>query len=212
MRNALILAVGLISIIGLILFFSIKGKPGQNIAKPSPAPKNLSGTAPGQKQPNGNSQVQASQFPFPVLEKSKIKGKQIRISTAKGDIVFTLLEEAPFSGSNFIYLAGKGFYNGLKFHKRTATTIEGGDPNGNGTGGPGYTYPDEPLIANYERGAVAMSNAGPNTNGSQFFIMLSDDPNHARNYDIFGYVTQGMDIVDQIQPGDVMTKVTIESF
>ncbi len=211
MRNLAIIIVGLISIFGLILFFSLKSKPGQNILNPSPTPKNLSGTtSTTQKQSQTGNQQPQSEFPFPVLEKSQIKGKQVRISTAKGDIVFTLLEEAPFSGSNFIYLTEKGFYNGLTFHKRTETTIEGGDPKGNGTGGPGYTYMDEPLIANYERGVVAMSNAGPNTNGSQFFIMTANVPNHARTYDIFGYVTEGMDVVDQLQPGDVMNRVTIE--
>ncbi|HCS79262.1 TPA: hypothetical protein DIV55_06015 [Patescibacteria group bacterium] len=209
MRNLAILIVGLIFILGLIIFFSLKSNPRQNIFNPSPTPKNLSGTNPANQNQTGSQQSE-SEFPFPVLEKSQIKGKQVRISTQKGDIVFTLLEEAPFSGSNFIYLTEKGFYNGLTFHKRTETTIEGGDPNGNGTGGPGYTYRDEPVIANYERGVVAMSNAGPNTNGSQFFIMLTNVPDHARTYDIFGYVTEGMDVVDQIQPGDRMTKVTIE--
>ncbi len=209
MRNLAILIFGLIFIVGLILFFTLKSKPGQNILKPSPAPKNLSGT--GQKgQVSPNSQNPQSQFPFPVLEKSQIKGKKARISTGKGDIVITFLEEAPFSSSNFIYLTEKGFYNGLKFHKKTQTTLEGGDPKGDGTGGPGYTYPDEPIIADYVRGAVAMSNAGPNTNGSQFFIMTADDPNHARNYDIFAYVSEGMDVVDNLQQGDVITKVTIE--
>lgn len=212
MRNAFILAIGLLFIIGLIAFFSFKQGVNHFIPKPSPTPKDLRGTSPNpvESAPN-TSGTQETKFPFPVLEKSQIKGKEARISTNKGDIFFAFLEEAPISSSNFIYLAQKGFYNGLKFHKRIDdSVIEGGDPNGNGTGGPGYTYMDEPIIATYSRGAVAMSSAGPNTNGSQFFILLADQPNHSKTNDIFGYIVQGMEVADQIQPGDIMNKVTIE--
>jgi cyclophilin family peptidyl-prolyl cis-trans isomerase len=138
--------------------------------------------------------------------------KQIRITTAKGDIVIKLFPEtAPKTVSNFISLAEKGFYNGLTFHRREeGFVIQGGDPNGNGTGGPGYTFEDELTDdKTYDRGIVAMANRGPNTNGSQFFIML-DDVNLPKLYSIFGEVTEGMDIVDQIVIGDAMTTVVIE--
>lgn len=213
MRNAIILGSGIVFIVALVIFFTLKGNSGRNILNPSPTPANLLGTSPssGQKQSGSRPQTSEQSIPFPVLEKSAIQGKHVRISTNKGDVVFQFLEEAPISSSNFIYLTEKGFYNGLTFHKRTGnSSIEGGDPKGNGSGGPGYTFMDEPLIANYERGVIAMSNAGPNTNGSQFFIQLVDDPNHKRTYDIFGFVTEGMNVADQIQPGDVMNKVTIE--
>ena len=86
---------------------------------------------------------------------------------------------------------------------------KGGDPSGNGTGGPGYQFPDEPVSRNYTRGIVAMANAGPNTNGSQFFIMLADTP-LPKQYTIFGNVVSGMEVVDQIKIGDIITEVTVE--
>ncbi len=139
--------------------------------------------------------------------------KHVRIETEKGDIVIELFEEtAPLAAGNFEKLVNDGFYDGLTFHRREeGFVIQGGDPNGNGTGGPGYTFEDE--LADdytYERGIVAMANRGPNTNGSQFFIMLDDVPQLPKLYTIFGRVTEGMDVVDQIQIGDAMTKVTIE--
>ena len=150
---------------------------------------------------------------FPgTLPEAQIQQKQIRLSTSKGEIVFELFEgTAPQTVSNFVYLTQGGFYNGLTFHRREeGFVIQGGDPNGNGTGGPGYKFSDELNDSyTYERGIVAMANSGPNTNGSQFFIMLDDTP-LPKAYSIFGRVTQGMDVVDAIAVGDVMTQVTVE--
>ena len=150
---------------------------------------------------------------FPgILPAEIIEKKQVRITTEKGDIVFALYADtAPKTVSNFVYLASGGYFNGLTFHRREeGFVIQGGDPNGNGTGGPGYKFEDElDDDRTYVRGTVAMANAGPNTNGSQFFIMLGDVPlPHA--YSIFGEVTVGMDVVDAIKKGDVMTTVTVE--
>lgn len=164
--------------------------------------------------PSSSSLTQTSMWTFPgVLDAEKISHKHIRLTTNRGDIVFELYDDtAPKTVSNFVYLAEGGYYNGLTFHRREeGFVIQGGDPNGNGTGGPGYTFPDE-LNDNhtYVRGTVAMANAGPNTNGSQFFIMLADVPlPHA--YSIFGQVISGMEVVDAIQKGDVMTAVTVEN-
>jgi len=98
----------------------------------------------------------------------------------------------------------------LTFHRREkGFVIQGGDPNGNGTGGPGYKFVDEPVTREYDRGIVAMANAGPNTNGSQFFIMLANNP-LPKQYTIFGKVISGLDVVDKIKVGDVMELVTIE--
>ncbi len=150
---------------------------------------------------------------FPgTLPEAQIQQKQIRLSTSKGEIVFELFDgTAPKTVSNFVYLTQGGFYNGLTFHRREeGFVIQGGDPNGNGTGGPGYKFSDELNDSyTYERGIVAMANSGPNTNGSQFFIMLDDTP-LPKAYSIFGRVTQGMDVVDTIAVGDVMTQVTVE--
>lgn len=130
---------------------------------------------------------------------------QITISTTLGDIVFETYDgDAPKAVSNFITLASKGFYDDVIFHRVIkGFMIQGGDPTGTGTGGPGYTFEDE-LDPNtesaklgYVRGTVAMANAGPDTNGSQFFIMHQDYP-LPHNYTIFGHVVKGQDVVDKI--------------
>jgi cyclophilin family peptidyl-prolyl cis-trans isomerase len=152
-------------------------------------------------------------YTFPgALPAEQIENKQIRITTAKGDVVFELYPDtAPLAVSNFVYLSGEGYYDGLIFHRREeGFVIQGGDPLGNGRGGPGYRFEDELSDAYaYDRGIVAMANAGPNTNGSQFFIMLADYP-LPKNYTIFGRVLEGMDVVDEIKVGDEMIKVTVE--
>lgn len=149
---------------------------------------------------------------FPgVLPAEERLGKQIRMQTSKGEIVFTLFaEEAPIATSNFVWLTNHKFYDGLSFHRyEPGFVIQGGDPNGTGTGGPGWKFRDEPITRDYLDGTVAMANAGPNTNGSQFFIMLKDTP-LPKNYTIFGKVTVGLDVVHALRAGDTMTKVTVE--
>lgn len=129
----------------------------------------------------------------------------ISIKTNLGEIQFaTYDEDAPKTAGNFITLANKGFYNGIIFHRVIKDfMIQGGDPTGTGTGGPGYKFEDElnPATASYKegykKGVVAMANAGPNTNGSQFFIMLADYP-LPNNYTIFGKVVKGQEVVDAI--------------
>lgn len=151
----------------------------------------------------------------------------ITIQTTKGTIVFETFDaDAPNTVKNFVTLAEKGFYNGVIFHRVIkGFMIQGGDPTGTGRGGPGYTFADElnpatpSYQAGYVRGTVAMANAGPNTNGSQFFIMHADTP-LPHSYSIFGRVVSGMDVVDAIAntPVDeadkpiiniVMEKVTV---
>ena len=122
-----------------------------------------------------------------------------------------LSSDTPLTSSNFIFLAQEKFYDGLTFHrKEEGFVLQGGDPAGNGTGGPGYAFADEPVLGNYDRGVVAMADAGPNTIGSQFFIMLADHPELPKNYTIFGKVREGMEVVDEIKVGDKILKVTIE--
>lgn len=144
---------------------------------------------------------------LPVADRTN---KQATIKTDKGDIVFKFYgDDAPMAVSNFIFLAKDGFYDGIIFHRREeGFVIQGGDPAGQGYGGPGYQFEDEPVTKQYTRGIVAMANAGPDTNGSQFFIMLADVP-LPPSYTIFGEVTSGMDVVDKIQIGDKMNSVTI---
>jgi cyclophilin family peptidyl-prolyl cis-trans isomerase len=136
--------------------------------------------------------------PYPMEINIK-KTYEAVLTTSFGDITIRLnVSTTPVTVNNFIALSRKNFYNNTVFHRIIkGFMIQGGDPKGNGSGGPGYTFADEPFVGEYTRGAVAMANAGPNTNGSQFFIMHKDYP-LPKNYVIFGSVINGMDVVDKI--------------
>jgi peptidyl-prolyl cis-trans isomerase B (cyclophilin B) len=142
-------------------------------------------------------------------------GEQIAvIETTKGVIKFKFYQaDAPLTCKNFIDLTNKGFYNGLTFHRVEPNfVIQGGDPNGNGTGGPGYTIKAEFNKNKHLEGTVAMARAqDPNSAGSQFYICLAPAPFLDNNYTVFGQVTEGLDVVHKIAVGDKMTKVTIET-
>lgn len=156
--------------------------------------------------------MNTNSYTFPgTLDKSQIENKQAIIKTIKGDITIELYaDKAPQTVSNFIYLTQNGFYNGLTFHRvEPSFVIQGGDPKGDGTGGPGYQFNDEEVKGEYKKGTVVMANSGPNTNGSQFFICLDDLPTLPKQYNLFGQVTDGMDIIDKIQVGDKMESITI---
>jgi len=163
------------------------------------------------EQTNMTSSKKTYSFPG-ILPDERIKNKKVILKTNKGVIEFELYaDDAPKAVSNFVYLTEEGYYDGLTFHRvEPGFVIQGGDPNGNGTGGPGYKFEDETVSKNYDQGIVAMANAGPNTNGSQFFIILEDNESLPKNYTIFGKVTSGMDVVKQIEVGDTMDKVSIE--
>ncbi|MCB0064642.1 MAG: peptidylprolyl isomerase [Caldilineaceae bacterium] len=135
------------------------------------------------------------------------------ITTNKGDIVVELApEHAPKTVNNFVFLAKQGYYDGVSFHRVINNfMIQGGDPTGTGRGGPGYKFEDEtrgnPL--RHESKVISMANAGPNTNGSQFFITHAPQPHLDGKHTVFGKVTAGVDVVDAIKQGDTMEKVTI---
>jgi peptidyl-prolyl cis-trans isomerase B (cyclophilin B) len=127
---------------------------------------------------------------------------QAVMNTSEGEITFELFDEdAPKTVQNFKDLAGKGFYDGLTFHRIIKDfMIQGGCPQGTGTGGPGYTFEDEFNQHKIVRGALAMANAGPNTNGSQFFIVTTDAaPWLDGKHTVFGQVTDGLDVVDRLE-------------
>jgi peptidyl-prolyl cis-trans isomerase B (cyclophilin B) len=136
------------------------------------------------------------------------------LTTDRGDIVVDLFpEHAPKTVNNFVFLAREGFYDGVTFHRVIANfMIQGGDPTGTGRGGPGYKFEDEtrgnPL--RHERGVLSMANAGPNTNGSQFFITHAPQPHLDGKHTVFGRVTEGMDVVDSIRQGDTIQRVAVE--
>lgn len=128
---------------------------------------------------------------------------RVILETDLGNIVLELTKDTPVTTGNFVGLAEKGFYNNTIFHRTIKDfMIQGGDPTGTGRGGPGYKFNDEPFTGEYTRGTIAMANSGPNTNGSQFFIMHADVPLQ-KNYVIFGKVVEGLDVVDKIATAPV---------
>jgi peptidyl-prolyl cis-trans isomerase B (cyclophilin B) len=135
------------------------------------------------------------------------------IETSRGAIEIELYaEHAPKTVNNFAFLAGEGFYDGVSFHRVIPNfMIQGGDPTGTGRGGPGYKFEDEtkgnPL--RHEAGVLSMANAGPNTNGSQFFITHSPQPHLDGRHTVFGKVTSGKDVVDAVQQGDVINSIRV---
>ncbi|HLG11416.1 MAG TPA: peptidylprolyl isomerase [Dehalococcoidia bacterium] len=152
--------------------------------------------------------------PPPVIDPAK-KYTAV-METSRGKITIQLAPEAaPNTVNNFVYLSCEGFYDGLTFHRveksPTLSVIQGGDPRGNGTGGPGYIFDNEisPLIRHDAAGVLSMANAGPNTNGSQFFITLAAAPNLDNSYSAFGRVTSGMEAVNLIVVGDKILSVSI---
>ncbi len=148
----------------------------------------------------------------PEMEIDTDKLFDVTISTAKGDIVMELDPQlAPKTVNNFVHLARSGYYDGLTFHRVVPDfVIQGGCPEGTGRGGPGYRFDDEPVKADYIEGAVAMANAGPDTNGSQFFICTTDDRHKLeKKYNLFGFVMKGMSVVKEVKVGDRMDKVEV---
>jgi len=132
------------------------------------------------------------------------------IKTNFGDIEVQLFpKDAPLAVNNFVFLARQGFYDGVKFHRVAKDfVIQGGDPTATGMGSPGYRFADEKITKDYVAGTLAMANAGPNTNGSQFFITLANlSGKLPKKYTIFGQVTSGLDVVKKI--GDVPVKAKV---
>jgi cyclophilin family peptidyl-prolyl cis-trans isomerase len=153
--------------------------------------------------------VESSQMPEMEIDQNK---KYIaELHTTLGDITIEFNAKAtPITVNNFVSLARKGFYNNTIFHRVIkGFMIQGGDPQGTGAGGPGYQFDDEAFEGEYTRGTVAMANAGPDTNGSQFFIMHQDTPLQ-KNYVIFGKVTKGIEVVDKIATAEMKQSRTGE--
>ncbi|KAF0151409.1 MAG: peptidyl-prolyl cis-trans isomerase B (cyclophilin B) [Ignavibacteria bacterium] len=149
----------------------------------------------------------------PAMQIDVKKSYTAMINTNKGMIEMKLYpEHAPKTVNNFVFLAKEGFYDGVTFHRVIEDfVIQGGDPTGTGRGGPGYKFEDEcagnPL--KHDRGIISMANAGPGTNGSQFFITHSPQPHLNGKHTVFGKVMNGLDVVDTIQQGDEMIEVSI---
>jgi cyclophilin family peptidyl-prolyl cis-trans isomerase len=138
--------------------------------------------------------------------------RSARVITSRGEAVLELLpEEAPITVWNFVRLAESGYYNGIRFHRVVPDfVVQGGDPRGDGMGGPGWTIPDELGRRPYGEGTVGMALSGPDTGGSQWFVTLSPQPHLDGGYTVFGQVSQGMSTFSQILPGDRIERVIIE--
>ena len=134
------------------------------------------------------------------------------IETVRGDLVCELFAaDAPKTVNNFVFLAREGFYDGVIFHRVVpGFVIQGGDPTGTGSGGPGYRFEDEFSARLHGTGALSMANAGPNTNGSQFFITFSPQPHLDGKHSVFGELIQGMDVMLTIREGDAIKTIRIE--
>ena len=149
----------------------------------------------------------------PEMQIDPKKTYRVKIETSRGDIELELYSEyAPKTVNNFVFLTKQGFYDGVILHRVINDfMIQGGDPTGTGTGGPGYKFEDEvdgnPLV--HDTGVISMANSGPSTNGSQFFITHSPQPHLNGNHTVFGKVVEGQDIVDKIKQGDSMVSVKV---
>ncbi|MBI2596791.1 peptidylprolyl isomerase [Candidatus Daviesbacteria bacterium] len=231
--NQKILTVFLILfVIGASVFFAFtkfKQEVNSVTASPSPSPSPLDFLLTKTPAPTAvNNQTQSTSQPtsqptelpleknkrltqFPgVLTDESLGNKKAVIQTNKGTIQIQIFPETKLASSNFMILAAKGFYNGLTFHRVEDWVVQGGDPEGTGRGGPGYQFNDEPVNRSYVRGIVAMANAGPNTNGSQFFILKRDYPLEPQ-YTIFGQVISGIDVVDNLSVSDVIQKAVVQN-
>jgi peptidyl-prolyl cis-trans isomerase B (cyclophilin B) len=149
----------------------------------------------------------------PEMKIDSSKVYVVTMETSKGAIELELYpEHAPLTVNNFCFLAQEGFYNDVSFHRVIPDfMIQGGDPTGTGRGGPGYRFADE-LLANplvHDKGVISMANAGPNTNGSQFFITHSPQPHLNGRHTVFGKVIEGQNVVDAIRQGDLMISVKV---
>lgn len=149
----------------------------------------------------------------PAMQIDPKKSYTVTMETIRGPIVLELYpQHAPKTVNNFVFLVKEGFYDGVVFHRVIADfVIQGGDPTGTGRGGPGYKFEDEvknnPL--KHETGVISMANAGPNSNGSQFFITHSPQPHLDGKHTVFGKVTSSMDVVNAVRQGDKMIKVVV---
>ncbi len=149
----------------------------------------------------------------PEMRISTDRTYRVRMETNRGAIGIDLYSEhAPKTVNNFIFLAQEGFYDGVAFHRVIdGFVVQGGDPTGTGRGGPGYRFEDEtegnPL--RHDAHVLSMANAGPNTNGSQFFITLGSQPHLDGKHTVFGKVVEGDDVVDSIRKGDRMERVQV---
>jgi peptidyl-prolyl cis-trans isomerase B (cyclophilin B) len=156
--------------------------------------------------------VDHQQWPNPpAMALDTSKTYTATISTAHGDLVLDLFDDdAPITVNNFVFLARNNFYDGVSFHRVIADfMVQGGDPTGTGSGGPGYEFSDEITAHKHVKHSLSMANSGPDTNGSQFFITYEATTHLDGKHTVFGALASGGDVLDKIQRGDLMTTVVV---
>ena len=194
-------------------------QPLDNI-QTGPTPQSIS-NAPARSPTNPPVTPQSSELPllrnkklnkFPgILSEEQLRDKVVTLVTSKGNIVIEIYPEVIKAASNFLLLSSNGFYDNLTFHRvEPGLLIQGGDPKGDGTGDAGYIFEDESINRDYTKGTVAMANRGPNTNSSQFFIVTADNAGIDKKYTIFGTVIFGLDVVERIEPKDIIFKAVVQ--
>ena len=187
-----IVSVGLIGV--ALLLASCGGQAPEPTPAPKPAPKPKTYSAP----------------PPMVIDTSK--QYTATIETDKGNLVLELFaSDVPVTVNNFVFLAREGFYDGTTFHRVIPGFMaQGGDPTGTGRGGPGYSFPDEFTQHTHVAGTLSMANAGPDTNGCQFFITYTPQHGLDGKHSVFGQLVQGMDVLEKIKNGDTIKRIIIE--
>jgi peptidyl-prolyl cis-trans isomerase B (cyclophilin B) len=180
--------------ITLVLVALLLASCGGQAPEPSPAPEPKTYSAP------------------PPMTIDTSKQYTATIETEKGDLVLELFaSDVPKTVNNFVFLAGDGFYNGTIFHRVIPDFMaQGGDPTGTGTGTPGYSFADEFTEHTHITGALSMANSGPNTNGCQFFITYTPQPHLDGKHTVFGQLIEGTDVLEKIEQGDTIIRITIE--
>lgn len=208
MKTKIYIGIGICIILATVLLVRGSGNQPTDTEKTSPT----LGESTNQEEVREEVVPEEVTMKFPEMQIDTNKTYKAVLSTTEGTITINLhADKTPITVNNFVYLAQQDFYNQTVFHRIIkGFMIQGGDPKGDGTGGPGYRFPDEPFEGEYKRGVVAMANAGPNTNGSQFFIMHQDYP-LPKNYVIFGEVTEGIEVVDKIVEAPVTKSIAGES-
>jgi cyclophilin family peptidyl-prolyl cis-trans isomerase len=199
----------LVVIVFIAGFIFIKSQTGSQQTAEVPPDTNLQNSTSNKESGDQNNVMGTTNAPAKTEKEfglDESKKYYAVLHTTDGDIKIELnAKQTPMTANNFITLAKKKFYDGTIFHRTIkGFMIQGGDPKGNGTGGPGYTFEDEPFEGSYTRGTVAMANAGPDTNGSQFFIMHADY-DLPPSYTIFGKVIEGIEVVDKIATAPTQT-------
>jgi peptidylprolyl isomerase len=212
------IALAALILIIIVVAISLSNKQGQPLSSATTVPTSAPGAAAA---PTSSGTKKWSSAPAMQIDKSKSYSASVKMAKGGEFVIQLYADKAPITVNSFVFLARQGYFDGVTFHRvLEGFMAQGGDPTGTGGGGPGYQFVNESSDLKFDKaGVVAMANAGPNTNGSQFFITFGPTPNLNGGYTIFGQVTSGMDVVNAITrrdpdkaptfKGDAISTITI---